>query len=125
MKLHEIIEIYNDINIGFKSEEKEILPLLNSNLKISIKGKLHKISNELKAYVDEFEKSKTETFKSLGEEKEGQIIVPKEALIELNTKLFEIVNEEIDLDLSQFKFKEEELDLSTELPLVSFCKYLL
>ena len=125
MKLYEIVEIYNDINVGFKSEEKEILPLLNSNLKISVKGKLHKVSAELKPYVDEFEKSKMEVFKSLGDEKEGQITVPKEKIVELNTKLNDLANEEIDVDLTSFKFKEEELDLSTELTLVSFCKYLL
>lgn len=124
LKISEILEINRDINLGMTFNEEFIKPLILSDTKIKVKGFLHLINQMLKPFIDTFiEKEKT-LLETYGVKSEGeQYEIKNESIEEYNTKYSELLDEEVELEFKHLKMTYEDLNITTQLPLISFCKF--
>ena len=104
MKLHEIINLYYELNGVTKQtkEENEVISLGILKQKMSLKNKVYLqrlnkvVSEEVKLYED----AKKELFEKYGQKEDESLYIPNESIAEFNQEHLDLLTAEKELNIS-------------------------
>ena len=103
LKLHEVVTLYYELN-GFTANgqsQPSIVGLLRQKMSLKTKIYLQRLNKIASDEFEVYEKSKRELFNKYGNEKDGQIEIPNENLVEFNAEHWAILNVQKQIDVQQ------------------------
>lgn len=104
MKLHEIINLYYELNGVTKQtkEGDEILSvgILKQNTSLKTKVYLQRLNKVVSEEIKIYEDAKKELFEKYGKQEGDSIIIPAESIEEFNKEHFDLLTAERDINVS-------------------------
>jgi len=98
LKLHEIVALHYELN-GIAKQSKG---LLAQKMPMKLKIFLHRISKMTAEENKTYEEQRLELYKKYGEEKEQNIVLKPENVLEFNKELTEMLEAEKEIDVKPF-----------------------
>ena len=98
LKLHELVALHYELN-GIQKQSKG---LLAQKMPMKLKIFLHRISKMTAEKNKTYEEQRLELYKKYGEEKEQNIVLKPENVLEFNKELTEMLEAEKEIDVKPF-----------------------
>jgi arginyl-tRNA--protein-N-Asp/Glu arginylyltransferase len=98
LKLHEIVALHYELN-GIQKQSKG---LLAQKMPMKLKIFLHRISKMTAEENKTYEEQRLELYKKYGEEKDQNIVLKPENVLEFNKELTEMLEAEKEIDVKPF-----------------------
>jgi len=98
LKLHELVALHYELN-GIQKQSKG---LLAQKMPMKLKIFLHRISKMTAEENKTYEEQRLELYKKYGEEKDQNIVLKPENILEFNKELTEMLEAEKEIDVKPF-----------------------